>query len=76
VAWEWVGPVGIAVVGVAGVIGTAASAWLGRRAQIDLARIHAETEARRLDRADRRALYAKILHQTTTLLNVAIEEGT
>ncbi|MEV4638325.1 hypothetical protein AB0J80_13340 [Actinoplanes sp. NPDC049548] len=74
-AWEWLGPVATGVVGVVGVLGTTLTAALGRRTQLDLARVQAAAENRRALMLDKRSLYAKLLHQAETNFNLALRES-
>jgi hypothetical protein len=73
VAWEWLTPVVTGVVGVAGIIGSVWTAESGRRSQADALRRQAEGEGVRSYRAKKRALFAKVLHEVTTLLDIVHE---
>jgi hypothetical protein len=61
-AWEWLGSVATAFVGIAGIAGTVWGASVGRRAQLDVVHAQIEADGRRRLYLDKRELYAKILH--------------
>lgn len=71
VAWDWLASVSTGVVGVAGIAGTLWAANIGRKTQLESARHQATAEDRRIERADKRALYAKLLHHAETTENNA-----
>ncbi|WP_033661798.1 hypothetical protein [Salinispora vitiensis] len=70
-AWEWLGPVTTAVVGVAGVAGTVWTASSGRRHQIDLTKAQGAISLAVSLAAEKRLVYAKFLQRA----HVAFEEA-
>jgi hypothetical protein len=72
-AWEWLAPVVTGGVGVAGIVGAVWGATRGGQTQITLAHVQAEAEFKRRFFADRRELYAKVLHCLEDLADSAIE---
>jgi hypothetical protein len=73
VAWEWLAPVVTGVVGVAGIVGSVWTAESGRRGQAQALRRQAEGEDVRSYRAEKRMLFAKVLYEVTTLLDIVQE---
>ncbi|WP_328534025.1 hypothetical protein OG836_05940 [Micromonospora zamorensis] len=71
-AWHvWIAPIGTAVVGVAGIAGTLWAAMVGRKTQLALAQMQLEANERNARYADKRALYAKVLHHLQTQIDLA-----
>lgn len=70
-AWEWLGPVTTAVIGVAGVAGTVWTAYSGRRHQIELTKVQGVINISVSLAAEKRMVYARFLQLADTAFDEA-----
>ncbi|MFI1193056.1 hypothetical protein ACH4T9_07300 [Micromonospora sp. NPDC020750] len=71
-AWEWLGPVATGVVGIAGIVGSVWTAASARRSQAESLRSQSNAESRQAFRADKQALYTRVLHELTTFVETSV----